>query len=255
MSPTAEDDANHCLSRILPGIGYPDQQSAPTIAACLPTKDTDKDMTGQLRDMRRDYTLEALDLDQALADPIEMLGQWIVQASELSIIEANAMVLATIDQHGHPSARTVLLKGLAEGGLVFYTNYDSRKGRDLAANPQAAAVFTWLPLERQVRIEGAVERVSTEESDAYFAIRPRGAQIGAAASPQSEPVPNRAWLEARFAALEASDEPITRPANWGGYRLVPRMIEFWQGRPNRLHDRLRYDRTLDGDWDIIRLAP
>lgn len=211
-------------------------------------------MTGHLSDMRRDYQLEALDIASALADPIQMLVQWIARASELSVVEANAMVLATVDQHGHPSARTVLLKGLDDGGLVFYTNYDSRKGRDLAANPQAAAVFTWLPLERQVRIEGTVERVSSEESDAYFAIRPRGSQIGAAASPQSEPVPNRAWLESRFEKLEASGEAIPRPENWGGYRLVPRMIEFWQGRPNRLHDRLRYDHTSDG-WDIVRLAP
>lgn len=211
-------------------------------------------MTGHLSDMRRDYQLEALDIASALADPIQMLVQWIARASELSVVEANAMVLATVDQHGHPSARTVLLKGLDDGGLVFYTNYDSRKGRDLAANPQAAAVFTWLPLERQVRIEGTVERVSSEESDAYFAIRPRGSQIGATASPQSEPVPNRAWLESRFEKLEASGEAIPRPENWGGYRLVPRMIEFWQGRPNRLHDRLRYDHTSDG-WDIVRLAP
>ncbi len=211
-------------------------------------------MTGQLSDMRRDYQLEALDFVDALADPIQMLDLWIARARELSVIEANAMVLATVDQHNHPSARTVLLKELDANGLVFYTNYDSRKGRDLAANPVAAAVFTWLPLERQVRIEGTVEQVSADESDAYFAIRPRGSQIGAAASPQSEPVPSRAWLETRFEQLEASGDPIPRPANWGGYRIIPRMIEFWQGRPNRLHDRLRYDLTPAG-WDVIRLAP
>ena len=155
-------------------------------------------MTGQLSDLRREYNLETLDVSDVQTNPIQLLDDWISRARELSVIEANAMVLATVDQHGHPSARTVLLKGLDEAGLVFYTNYESRKGRDIAANPNVAAVFTWLPLERQVRIEGRVERLSAEESDAYFAIRPRGSQIGAAASPQSEPVPNRAWLEARF---------------------------------------------------------
>ena len=211
-------------------------------------------MTGQLSDLRREYNLETLDVSDVQTNPIQLLDDWISRARELSVIEANAMVLATVDQHGHPSARTVLLKGLDEAGLVFYTNYESRKGRDIAANPNVAAVFTWLPLERQVRIEGRVERVSAEESNAYFAIRPRGSQIGAAASPQSEPVPNRAWLEARFESLEASGDPIVRPENWGGYRIIPRMIEFWQGRPNRLHDRLRFDLTSEG-WDVVRLAP
>ena len=211
-------------------------------------------MTGQLGDMRRDYSLETLDIDTADPDPIRMLDQWLTRARDLSVLEANAMVLSTVDQHGHPAARTVLLKDLDERGLVFFTNYASRKGRDLAANPHAALVFTWLPLERQVRIEGGVEKVTPEESDAYFASRPRGSQIGAAASPQSEPVPDRSWLESRFASLEATDDVIQRPEAWGGYRVVPRMIEFWQGRRNRLHDRLRYDRTPDG-WEIIRLAP
>jgi pyridoxamine 5'-phosphate oxidase len=211
-------------------------------------------MTGHLGDMRRDYSLETLDIDTADSDPLRMLDLWLTRARELSVLEANAMVLATVDQHGHPAARTVLLKDLDDRGLVFFTNYESRKGRDIVANPLAALVFTWLPLERQVRIEGSVEKVTPEESDAYFASRPRGSQIGAAASPQSEPVPDRAWLEARFARLEAHDDAIPRPETWGGYRVIPRMLEFWQGRRNRLHDRLRYDRTADG-WDMVRLAP
>jgi pyridoxamine 5'-phosphate oxidase len=211
-------------------------------------------MTGLFGDMRRDYSLETLDIDTADPDPLRMLDQWLTRARELSVLEANAMVLATVDQHGHPAARTVLLKDLDDRGLVFFTNYESRKGRDIVANPLAALVFTWLPLERQVRIEGTVEKVTPEESDAYFASRPRGSQIGAVASPQSEPVPDRAWLEARFARLEAHDDTISRPDTWGGYRVVPRMIEFWQGRRNRLHDRLRYDLTAEG-WHIIRLAP
>jgi pyridoxamine 5'-phosphate oxidase len=211
-------------------------------------------MTGELAEMRRDYTLEHMEEPEVDPNPFVQLDQWITRAREFSVVEANAMVLATVDQHNHPSARTVLLKDLDERGLVFFTNYESRKGRDIASNPSVALVFNWLPLERQVRIEGTVERVSAEESDAYFAIRPRGSQIGAAASPQSEPVPDREWLEKRFARLEANDEPIARPEHWGGYRVSPRMFEFWQGRPNRLHDRLRYDMT-DHGWEIVRLAP
>lgn len=204
--------------------------------------------------MRRDYHQEALDVDVADRDPIRMLAGWLNRAREFSVLEANAMILATVDQHGHPSARTVLLKDLDERGLVFFTNYDSRKGRDIAANAGVALVFNWLALERQVRIEGTATMVSAEESEAYFASRPFGSQVGAAASPQSEPVPDRAWLEARFARLEASTEPIARPDHWGGYLVAPRMVEFWQGRPNRLHDRLRYDLTPHG-WDLVRLAP
>ncbi len=211
-------------------------------------------MTGDLARMRRDYTLEHMEEPEMDPNPFVQLDQWITRAREFSVVEANAMVLATVDQHGHPSARTVLLKDLDERGLVFFTNYESRKGRDIAANPSVALVFNWLPLERQVRIEGTVERVTAEESDAYFAIRPRGSQIGAAASPQSEPVPDREWLERRFAQLEATDEQIARPEHWGGYLVKPRMFEFWQGRPNRLHDRLRYDMTPHG-WELVRLAP
>jgi pyridoxamine 5'-phosphate oxidase len=211
-------------------------------------------MTGHLADMRRAYSRATLDEGTADPDPLHLFSRWLEAAKTISEIEANAMVIATIDQHGMPSARTVLLKGLDERGLVFYTNYDSKKGRDIAANPAVALVFTWTALERQVRISGKAERISSEESDAYFASRPLGSQLGAAASPQSEPVPDRAWLETRFERLRATGEPIARPANWGGYRVVPAMFEFWQGRADRLHDRLRYDR-VGSEWEIIRLAP
>ncbi len=150
-----------------------------------------------------------------------------------------------------------LLKGLDARGFVFYTNYESRKGQELAANPRAALIFFWVLLERQVRVEGRVERTAPEESDAYFHSRPLGSQIGAAASPQSQPVPDRATLERRFAALEAeyAGGEVPRPAHWGGYRVIPEAIEFWQGRPSRLHDRLRYTRQPGGAWRMERLAP
>ena len=211
-------------------------------------------MTDNLADMRRVYAQSSLDEGSVGSDPFPLFAQWLAAARDAGEPEANAMVLATVDQHGMPSARTVLLKGLDANGLVFYTNYESRKGRDIAANPAVALVFTWASLERQVRITGLATQVSEAVSDAYFASRPVGSQIGAAASPQSEPVPNRAWLEKRFAQMAARDEPIGRPANWGGYCVEPRMFEFWQGRPDRLHDRIRFDR-LDHEWDAVRLAP
>jgi pyridoxamine 5'-phosphate oxidase len=212
-------------------------------------------MTSDLASMRKNYTRATLDERQANPDPFVQFQGWLDDATHLmSVLEANAMVLATVDAHGLPSARTVLLKGSDPQGLVFYTNYESRKGRDIAVNPAVALVFTWQPLERQVRISGTATRVSAEESDAYFASRPLGSQVGAVASPQSEPVPDRAWLEERFERAAAQETPIVRPAHWGGYRVEPVMFEFWQGRPNRLHDRLRYDRTPHG-WELIRLAP
>lgn len=211
-------------------------------------------MTGSLANMRKNYSQHQLDERTADPNPFVQFQSWLDEAQSTPLLEANAMVVATVDHDGMPSARTVLLKGFDERGLVFYSNYDSRKGRDIAANPAVALVFNWPTLERQVRMTGTAERTSAEESDAYFASRPAGSQVGAAASPQSEPVPNRAWLEARFERFASQDSPIERPANWGGYRVTPKMFEFWQGRPNRLHDRLRYDLTLDG-WEIIRLAP
>lgn len=211
-------------------------------------------MMESLANMRKNYQHAALDESTALADPFEQFGLWLEDVRQTDAIEANSMVLATVDQHGMPSARTVLLKACDHRGLVFFTNYDSRKGRNISENPAVAIVFNWPTLERQVRIEGLASQVSEEESDAYFANRPAGSQIGAAASPQSEPVPDRAYLEARFERLTSSPGPIARPVNWGGYRVAPVMFEFWQGRPNRLHDRLRYDRTPHG-WEMVRLAP
>jgi len=218
------------------------------------TKDTAPTMTGNLSDMRKNYMRGSLLEDNANHDPFAQFAAWLEEARAINEFEANAMVLATVDQHGAPSARTVLLKGFDERGLLFFTNYESRKGRDIGFNPVVAVVFTWQALERQVRISGRAVQIPAAESDAYFVSRPHGSQVGAAASPQSEPVPDRAWLEARFARVAAMDGAIERPANWGGYRIEPAMFEFWQGRPNRLHDRLRYDRVGEG-WEIIRLAP
>jgi len=211
-------------------------------------------MTEHLANMRRNYLHDELDESSAAADPFAQLGKWLDEVRQTNAIEANSMILATVDQHGMPSARTVLLKECDHRGLVFYTNYDSRKGRNISENPAVALVFNWPTQERQVRVEGLASRISEEESDAYFTSRPIGSQIGAAASPQSEPVPDRAFLEARFERVARATGPIARPANWGGYRVAPTMFEFWQGRPNRLHDRLRYDQTPHG-WEIIRLAP
>jgi pyridoxamine 5'-phosphate oxidase len=184
-------------------------------------------------------------------------GRWLTDAITAGLPEPNAMVLATADGRGRPSARTVLLKGYDERGFVFYTNYDSRKGRELAANPYASAVFGWLPQYRQVRVEGVAAPVGRAETAAYFAVRPRGAQIGAWASPQSTVIGSRRDLEAAVAAAEerfAGTDDVPPPPNWGGYRLVPDAVEFWQGRENRLHDRLRYRRG-DEDWLLERLAP
>ena len=206
--------------------------------------------------LRVDYKRAALSERDAASDPFELFTRWFDEAVAAAIPEPNAMTLATVDGAGRPAARIVLMKGIDARGVVFHTNYDSRKGRDLAGNPRAALLFFWVDLERQVRIDGTAERVSAEDSDAYFAARPRGSQISAWASPQSAPVTDRAWLEARFAECEArfASGAVPRPPNWGGVRVVPDRFEFWQGRTSRLHYRLVWSRQGAG-WTIGRLAP
>jgi len=201
-----------------------------------------------------DYEGRPLTVDAIGDDPIAAIAAWIREADAAGEPQANAMCLATVGPGSAPAARTVLLKGI-DTGLVFFTNYNSAKARDLAANPHAAVNFTWLASHRQIRAQGTVARISPEESDAYFATRPRGAQVAATASNQSSPLPTRETLEEAFAAVaERHDGPIPRPEHWGGYRLTPDRIEFWQGRRNRMHDRLEYRRSEAG-WTITRLAP
>ncbi len=213
-------------------------------------------MDRSLADLRKEYIRAGLSESAANPDPIEQFRKWFEDALAADLHEPNAMTLATATPDGRPSARIVLLKGFDERGFIFYTNYEGRKGRELGTNLRAALVFYWGELERQVRVEGRIERVADEESDAYFASRPQGSQLGAWASEQSRPVESREVLEGRLRELESEYEgrEIPRPPFWGGYQVEPEVIEFWQGRENRLHDRLVYSRDGKG-WTIERLQP
>ena len=210
-----------------------------------------------LESLRSNYALSGLNETDLLDTPFQQFQRWLEQAIAAELPEPNAMTLATLSEEGKPIARMVLLKGLDEKGFVFYTNYDSAKGKQLTETDSAALVFWWAGLERQVRVEGMVEKVSSEESDAYFQSRPKASQLGAWASPQSQVIENRDVLEKRLAQLEEkyATEKVPRPSHWGGFRVIPTAIEFWQGRPSRLHDRIRYELDEKGDWFYQRLAP
>ena len=213
-------------------------------------------MNKSIADIRKDYSLHALNETDIAADAIQQFSGWWHDAVNSEIFEVNAMTLSTATKEGKPSARIVLLKGFDEHGFVFFTNYESKKGQELAENPYAALTFFWKEIERQVRIEGTVEMVDATESDDYFCSRPAGSRIGAWASPQSKVIESRAVLENNVANYTKKfQNSIPRPPHWGGYRVMPLMIEFWQGRSNRLHDRIQYAKTAEGSWKAERLAP
>ena len=209
-----------------------------------------------LADLRKDYSLAGLSEKDLARDPFRQFEKWFAEAEAAKIAEPNAMTLATATRDGRPSARTVLLKGIDGRGFVFYSNYESRKGRELDAHPHASLVFPWIAMERQIVVEGSVTKVAREESEAYFHSRPHASQLGAWVSAQSSIIADRRVLEDSLKALEKkyAGQEVPLPPNWGGWRLAPETVEFWQGRRNRLHDRLRYRRQKDG-WTIERLAP
>jgi pyridoxamine 5'-phosphate oxidase len=214
-------------------------------------------MDTSVADLRQEYTFQGLSETDVHPNPFEQFKTWFDQAVAAQLPEPNAMTIATVTADGKPSARIVLLKDYDERGFVFYTNYKSHKGQQLVENPWGAIAFWWAELERQVRIEGRVEKVSPAESDAYFHSRPKGSQLGAWASNQSQVIESREVLEQQLQKLkeEYDNKQVPRPPNWGGFRVIPSEIEFWQGRPSRLHDRLLYQRGEDGSWKIQRLSP
>lgn len=211
----------------------------------------------KIADIRTDYIRHKLNKEEALDNPVEQFSEWFKESLKAEVSEVNAMNLATVKSDNRPSSRIVLLKGIEKGQFLFYSNYLSNKGKELANNPYAALTFFWWELERQVRIEGKITLVSPEQSDQYFNSRPRGSQISAATSPQSAVIDNREILEERSANIEKkyANKEVKRPSQWGGYALIPDYIEFWQGRANRLHDRIAYKLEEDQTWSKNRLAP
>jgi len=210
-----------------------------------------------IADIRKEYAMHALSEADVQANPLQQFSIWWNEALQAEIEEVNAVTLATASADGLPTARTVLLKGFDERGFVFYTNYNSQKAAQLEENPRATLLFFWKELERQVRITGLVEKTSAEESDAYYHSRPEGSRLGAWASPQSTTIESREWLEKKVAEMEKAftNGNLNRPPHWGGYRVKPVIVEFWQGRPSRLHDRIQYSIQTGGNWNIERLAP
>jgi pyridoxamine 5'-phosphate oxidase len=214
-------------------------------------------MAENIAAIRNNYSQKSLSEEDAEKDPLRQFSNWWEEALASEIVEVNAMTLATASPDGVPAARIVLLKGFTEKGFIFFTNYNSFKGQQLAENPKACLVFFWKELERQVRITGLIEKIPAEESDQYFHSRPAGSQIGAIASPQSQVIKDREWLDKHYEKIEQDlkGKELQRPAHWGGYLLKPVIIEFWQGRPSRLHDRLQYTLDDNGNWKMERLAP
>jgi len=210
-----------------------------------------------LAQIRSDYQLAALDEKETGDDPVSFFEKWLLQAQDAKITEVNAMALSTVDDSGKPHARIVLLKGLENGGFIFFTNYNSAKGRQMSHHHQAALLFFWKELERQVRVEGRIDKISAAASDRYFHSRPKSSQVSAVVSPQSQVISNRRTLEEKAGQLDKDykDKDIPRPENWGGYRLIPSYMEFWQGRSSRLHDRIAFEKKEGGLWLRYRLAP